>query len=509
MTLIAENGNISLETSTQLIRDGMGGSALIVGSQSSVDSGGHLIVQANEGVIDIAGGTITSQSASLSANDINITSITLGIENTSVDMASHDFAGGINNPGSVTREGHETSYNLAANIDVTETLIITSATDLTIAGANLAAGSDMALTALSGDIDIRSTQDFLYGREITVGNLDYSENIIQRGNGISSGGTLSLQAQNDIDIIGSSLSADENLTLAALAGSIDISSAQSSSFGYHGGGRNWNRSESVVQSGSSLSATQSISLSAHLDVDITTSQLLAGNFEAQQQARDEDTAAVEAGTEVAEHEVVGGNITIVAQSVNISSSDNYYLSETHSSERSGGFFGGRTTAHSQTEQYQIASSLLNGTNNVSAVTSGDIGVLGSGIVSGGNTTLAAGYSVGTDGSLTQIEGSNANVTLQGAIDNSDSFSHTSGSSFFGLNRFSNGFDAHETRNIATSIDAGGNVTVQSTGDTTISGSSVNADENIWVTAGGNVDILAEETEYYRSDYAESSGFTSA
>ncbi len=75
-----------------------------------------------------------------------------------------------------------------------------------------------------------------------------------------------------------------------------------------------------------------------------------------------------------------------------------------------------------------------------------------------------------------------------------------------MNNWSDGFDALETRNVATTVDASGNVDILAAGDITVSGSSVSAGGDMFVSAGGDINILAEETEYYRNDYASFSGF---
>ncbi len=385
-----------------------------------MQAGGGLQLSAL-GDINNIGSTISGKTVALESLDGSINNITLA-ETWSLDGGGKYGHAGLSG----------TTLGNTASITALDSLSLSAGRDIAITGANVAAGGNLLMDAW-GDIAVTANQVTGSYSQSGFRGLEATSkgSVTQSGSTITAGGSLGMQAGNDLTLSASAVNAGGNATLVA-GNDLNLNAAQT--------GENASRGKSETHgtdiARTTVSSGGDLTLAAGRDITSQAAGLAAENDVAMQAGRDVNLMAEEttAGSSYTAKKKVEINESVRQQGTEIASSGNTTI------------IAGRDV---NSEAAQVTAS-------------GDIGV-------------AAGRDVNlTTATESDYHYREETKTKKGFL--SKKTTHT--------------IEEDSATREAGTLLSGDNVTVQAGNNLLVKGSSVVGDNTVALGAGNNVDIVA-------------------
>ena len=378
--------------------------------------------------------------------------------------------------------------------------ILQSGTDVNLNGVNVKAGEGLAISGENVNIGVAKGT-----------SVDGSENVT--GSKLQAGSDLAIKATNDVTVSGSQIKAGDNLAIAAETGNLTIQSAEANrkdGFGEtttqqksdiaSGGSTSLNADKNVVIAGSDVSAGSNLAVQAGESVAvIATQDHASGSFgsnsfdtttqQGSNLSSGNDTS-VNAGTDIligASNLDAGGNVDLAAKGdVNIVAMAD--RNEEHTQ--------GKIYQRNETETNAVGSSISAG-GNVKADAGNDLNIIGS--------------DVSADGSVGLKAENNVNVLAAESDYHLDSKFKESGGTFGKTRAWTKNEDS--TTLTRSSISGGTGVDISSGKDTTIAASKVQAGDkdhkaDLNIDAGGDLIIASGKDTVDQDSSKSKSGFLS-
>ncbi|WP_277761824.1 hemagglutinin repeat-containing protein [Pseudomonas sp. A34-9] len=328
-------------------------------------------------------------------------------------------------------------------IEAGERLTLKAGNDIINKSGGIISGKDVSLTATNGSvINQRDVTSVDYGRFGNTSHRDYLDNAAR----IEAANDLTIKSGQDINNIGGVLQSGRDMTLDADR-DVNITSVQNRSTDARGGSY---LNQTITQHGAEVTSGRDLSISADRDVAIVASRLDA--------KRD---LSVDSG-----HDIV---ITSAADESDYVSRSKKRANETHSI----------------TQQ----SSVLNAGRDIALNAGNDLGIIASRIKATEDVSLDAAQ----------------DITVASAKDESSSYYYKKKKGSFGRSKTTT-TESYESENVASVIEAGRDLTVNSSKDedgavsldggrnVTIIGSQLNAGKDLVVGATNDVAVLSATEE---------------
>ncbi len=451
----------------------------------------------------IAGEAVSNSGLIASNTDLRVQSTTISATgggftaNGNLTLAA---SGGINlNAGTTTFNGQTVVVPTDA-VAAGGNAILQSGTDVNLNGVNVKAGEGLAISGENVNIGVAKST-----------SVDGSENVT--GSKLQAGSDLAIKATNDVTVSGSQIKAGDNLAIAAETGNLTIQSAEANrkdGFGEtttqqkseiaSGGSTSLNADKNVVIAGSDVSAGGNLAVQAGESVAvIATQDHASGSFGSNsfdtttQQGSHLSSGgntSVKAGTDIligASNLDAGGNVDLAAKGdVNIIAM----------ADRNEEHTNGKIYQRNETETNAVGSSISAG-GNVKADAGNDLNIIGSDISADGSVGLKA--------------ENNVNVLAAESEYHLDSKFKESGGTFGKTRAWTK--DEDSTTLTGSSISGGTGVDISSGNDTTIAASKVQAGDkdhkaDLNIDAGGDLIIASGKDTVDHDSSKSKSGFLS-
>lgn len=266
--LIAGN-NVSLASGANLENVG----TLRASNNLSALSGKDLInsglMQANARLDALATNNIANQAGGIiKGNDVSITSLFGSVLN---ERTVTTYAGS-NTSGKGNWNWSQDFVDNAARIEAGNTLGINAAGDFTSVGSVLSSGADMKIDA-GGSVNLLSTQQ---NNRIADGESHDDSTIRQHASQVIAGGSLTVNADNDITAVASQIEAKTDVTLTA-GKNLTLASAADEDHSYTKGSSITRQEDHVRQVAATVKAGGDVKLSATEDLTMIASRIAAGD----------------------------------------------------------------------------------------------------------------------------------------------------------------------------------------------------------------------------------------
>jgi len=399
--------------------------SLNIDSQNSISNLNAGLMSAGGGLQLNALGDINNVGSTISGKTVALESINGSVNNITL---ADNWSLATSGKGGQLVSLSTTQLGNTASITALDSLSLLAGQDITITGANVAAGGNLLMNAW-GDIAVTAnqvtgsySQSGFRGKEATSNAFTTSQ-----GSTLTAGGSLGMQAGKDLTLSASAVNAGGNATLVA-GNDLNLSAAQTGESASHGK----SESHSTDIARTTISTGGDLQLAAGRDINSQAAGLAAENDVAMQAGRDVNLLAQETtegnsytakkkveinesvrqqGTEIAS----GGNTKIIAgrdvnaeaaqvtasgdigvaagRDVNLTTateSDYHYKEETKTKK---GFLSKKTT-HTVEEDSATreAGTLLSG-DNVTVQAGNNLLVQGSAVVGDNTVALGAGHNV--------------------------------------------------------------------------------------------------------------------
>lgn len=462
VSLEATNGSIINETRVTTNTASLGnnrGTFTDVGKTAVITSTGSLALS--------AGKNIENHAADIKANgDANLNA------GQDIIVSSKEEIHGYDVTARRWREGESETSQIGANVTTGGNLTMSAGQDIAVTASQVKSSENLSLAA-GNDITVQTAlnkqSDHNYRSNYT--EINRSE---QHQGSMLEGKNVSMQAQNDITLSGSTVAADQTANLKA-KGDVNILAVNDSEYHYDKtvSKKSFGRSKTTINEtyqeqvkGSAITAGNEISIKAqNLDSAITAGGDSNINVIG---------SSLNAGGEVSLS--ADGDVTLAAQT--------YKEFERHETIKKG--FGGLSGSHQGNidDATLLNSSYLINSGNTNIQAGNDIGVIASEVSSGGEVNLNAVNNVLVA----------AGEVLKQSQEWNEKTSFLSGGNLFEMEK------KREGQQISTAqssvIQSGGNLLVNG-GSVTVIGSELQADKNIDLTADtGDVSILAAKEDTY-------------
>lgn len=467
VSLEATNGSIVNETRVKTSTASLGnnhGTFTDVGKTATITSTGNLALKAGKNIENHAADIKANGDASLNAGQDLI--VSSKEETHGYDVTARGW-----------RKGEDETSQIGASITVGGNLTMSAGQDIAVTASQVTSSENLSLTA-GNDITVQTAlnkqSDHTYRSNYT--EINRSE---QHQGSILEGKNVSMQAQNDITLSGSTVSAGQTANLKA-KGDVNILAVNDSEYHYDKtvSKKSFGRSKTTINEtyqeqvkGSAITAGNDIGITAqNLDSAITAGGDSNINVIG---------SSLNAGGEV--NLSADGDVTLAAQT--------YKEFERHETIKKG--FGGLSGSHQGNidDATLLNSSYLINSGNTNIQAGNDIGVIASEVSSGGEVNLNAVNNVLVA----------AGEVLKQSQEWNEKTSFLSGGNLFEMEK------KRESQQSSTAhssvIQSGGNLLVNG-GSVTVIGSELQADKNIDLTADtGDVAILAakEDTHSFSSE----------
>ncbi|MFS2175353.1 hemagglutinin repeat-containing protein [Rhizobium pisi] len=429
----------------------------------------------------------------------------------------------------------DTALNAANGITLAAQTMTIGGQNVVNTNAGVTAGGALQLAGGSGDlalkgVKVNATGDAtLTGKNVTLAAAKVENDGQQNATGsqVSSGKALTIEAADNVNVIGSSAKAGTTLDVTADKGSVAVVStdvARDNQSGYTrtlstdqqqsqlsaGTNATIKSGDDILLSGSSVKADGNVALSAGDDINITAAQEHSASTFGKKSSSSithvgsEISAggdlSVTAGNGSGDHDlnIVGselaadGKLALKADGdVTIAEATDTATLDTKLSVK-GGFLGKseKTTTHLET------------TTAVGSSISGGAGV---DITSGKDTVISASKVIAGD----EDHDADLNITTKGdliiasGMDTSAKDDKSSRSGF--LSKGSSSHKSYDETTVASELGASGNINLTADGAAVISGSKANADGSISVT-GDSVSIIGAQETHELEEQRKKSGF---
>ncbi|MCA2406938.1 hemagglutinin repeat-containing protein [Rhizobium leguminosarum] len=465
--------------------------------------------------VSVAGGEIKNSGAMVASNDLSVSGSSIS-SNGGTFKAGNDVS--LSSSGALTLTaqsmglGGQAMVNPNAAVTASGNVTLAAATDLTLKGAAVNATGNASLT----------------GKNVTLDAVKVDNGGQQNATGsqIASGGSVTIKATDNVNVIGSSAKAGTTLEVTADKGSVAVVStdvARNNQSGYTktlstgqqqsqlsaGTNATIKAGDDILLSGSSVKAGGNVALSAGDDINITAAQEHSESTFGKKSASSithvgsEISAggdlSVTAGSGSGDHDlnIVGsklaadGKIGLKADGdVTIAEATDTATLDTKLSIK-GGFLGNseKTTTHLETTT--AVGSAITGGGGVD-IESGQNTVISASKIEAGNETGTANLNITTTGDLIIASGK----------DTSAKDDKGSRSGF--LSKGSSSYKSYDETTVASELGASGNINLDSGGAAVIAGSKAKADGSINI-AGDSVSIIGAQETHELEEQRKKSG----
>ncbi|MEZ2126790.1 MULTISPECIES: hemagglutinin repeat-containing protein [unclassified Sinorhizobium] len=461
--------------------------------------------------VTVEGGAINNSGAMVASNDLSVSGKSIATNGGSF-KAGGDLA--LASSGTITLNaqsldlGGQKVVNPNAAVSAGGHATLTATSDINLKGAAVEAGGNLSLS----------------GSNVTLDTVKVENGSQQNATGaqLSSGGTLTITANDNVNVIGSSAKAGTSLDVTAQNGSVNVvttdlarqtddgyskitSTDQQESLLSAGGDATIKSGKDILLSGSSLSAGNDVSLQAADSIDISVSQSQsAANF-----GKNSSSNTTHTGSEItaggAVSATAGDDINIIGSklaaddTVRLKAGDDVTIAEAtdsgtldvQSSTKSGGWFGSKTTATGHLETESVVGSSISGKGGID-------------ITSGGNTTISASKVQAGD----EENKANLNVSAGGDLviasgtDTVSQDDHGKKKGF--LSKGSSHYQRYDEATIGSEIGASGNISLNAGNAAVIEGSKVTAEGAI-SASGDSLSIIGAQEKHELEDQRKKSG----
>ncbi|WP_259640335.1 hemagglutinin repeat-containing protein [Pseudomonas syringae] len=353
--------------------------------------------------------------------------------------------------------------------------------DINVIASSIDAKRDIAMAATENlTLSSAADEQHSYGKSKKV--TEQEDHVSQVSADLKAGGSVALQAGQNLDIIASRINAGSNVALDA-AQDLTIASAQDeSSYFYAKKSKgSFGRSSSKQQESYDSSNVASV-INAGQDLTINTTKAADGSV------------SINGGHDVS---VIGsrlsaGNDLILGATNDVTVLSGVDEQGAYSQKSKSGSFGVSKSGKSElkTSSTQVASE-LNAGNDVVVASGKDITLRASNIGAGNDVDLRAGL-LDKTGDINLLSANDE------ASSHSDEYKKKTGLSVSGgflsiSSAKEAGGQAQSSTSVGSQINAAGNVSLQTERDINVIGSSVNAGANVSLNAGQDVNILAAQS----------------
>ncbi|MCF7360840.1 hemagglutinin repeat-containing protein [Vibrio sp. A1-b2] len=467
ITLESTNGSVVNETRVTQRSATLGrnsGTATDIGRIASIQASGDLTISAGKNVENRAASIVANNNVQVSAgNDIVVDSK----ENTNGYDVKHQRG----------RVGESNTSLVSSSIKAGGNLVFDAGNNIDVTASQLDAQSQLKLKA-NNDITIKTAQNKHSDHSYSSNRTEINRSVNHQGSNLS-GSNVVIESGKDITLSGTAVSATDSVDMSA-KGDVNILAVNDSS--YH-----FDQTVSKKSFGRSSTTTNEIYREKVKGSDIQAGQnihIKAQNLE----------AAVTAGGQsdinlVGSKLNAGGEVTLSADGDVTLTAQSYKEFERHETVKKGfGGLSGRNTG-SASDATLLNSSYLINSGNTSIVAGKDIGVIASEVSSGGNINLNA-----VDEVLIA-----AGDVLRQTQQWDEKTSFLSGGNLFEMEKKRQG---QETSTAQSSLIQSGRSLSVDAGAIKIIGSELTADENVSLAADtGDVEILAakETSKHFESE----------
>ncbi|WP_415765245.1 hemagglutinin repeat-containing protein [Pseudomonas sp. ZB1P45] len=405
-TLRASN-NLSATATNDLVNSGL------------VEAGNRLDLQAGNNIVNKAGGIIAGRDVTLTAtrgdviNERTVTTHESGsgyrnertdfIDNAARIEAANNLtinAGrDINNVGGVLKSGADTTINAGRDVNLTsaeqvvsgerglhrdqtitqygsdvgvgQDLKVNAGRDITVIASQIDAKRDVSMSAV-GDLTLASAADEQHSYSKSKKVTSQEDHVSQVSSSVNAGGSITLSAGKDLDLIASRVSAGDEAYLFA-ANNLTLQSAEDTDYSFY--------SKTKKSSSGKKSRLDEVASTTNIASAVTSggnSTLLAGN---DMLIKGSEIAADKGGVQL----VAGNDVQIVA--VTDSNSARHESSSSKSSW--GGLKSSKVKDQLSETQTTAVGSVISG-NTVNVVANRDATITGSSLVSTQDLTVQAG-----------------------------------------------------------------------------------------------------------------------
>ncbi|WP_241490108.1 hemagglutinin repeat-containing protein, partial [Pseudomonas syringae] len=377
---------------------------------------------------------------------------------------------------------------LSSTVSAGRDLTAQAGRDINVIASSIDAKRDIAMAATENlTLSSAADEQHSYGKSKKV--TEQEDHVSQVSADLKAGGSVALQAGQNLDIIASRINAGSNIALDA-AHDLTIASAQDeSSYFYAKKSKgSFGRSSSKQQESYDSSNVASV-INAGQDLTINTTKAADGSV------------SINGGHDVS---VIGSRLSAGNDLVLGATNDVTVLSGVdeqgaYSQKSKSGSFGVSKSGKSElkTSSTQVASE-LNAGNDVVVASGKDITLRASNIDAGNDVDLRAGL-VDKTGDINLLSANDE------ASSHSDEYKKKTGLSVSGgflsiSSAKEAGGQAQSSTSVGSQINAAGNVSLQTERDINIVGSGVNAGANVSLNAGQDVNILAAQSSQSNQDW---------
>ncbi|SCB36375.1 Haemagluttinin repeat-containing protein [Rhizobium lusitanum] len=405
--------------------------------------------------------------------------------------------------------GGQNVVNTNAGVSAGGNLQIAAGGTLSSQGAKIAAGGSAQLS----------------GNNVTLAAVKVDNGSQQNATGtrVTASGNLTIAANNDVNIIGSSAKSGGDLNVKASNGAVNIVSidvARRTDDGYTktsgtdqqasqlsaDGNLQVNANTGVLISGSDLTAKGDVGLTSNGDINVTTSQDQSKSSfgkNASSELTHNGSTITAGGDLVAKSKndinVIGstmdadGKLGLQAgKNVTIAEATDSATLDVKSSSKKSGFFGStKENASGHLETTTAAGSSLSGKDGVTIISGGDTTVSASKVTAGDDTHVAD-LNVQTGGNLIVTAGKDTETE------------HDSAKRKGFLRSGSSSYDGYNETTIGSQLSASGDVNLDAGKAAAIVGSKVNADGSLNVS-GESVSIIGAQENHQSDSKRKDSG----
>ncbi len=414
--------------------------------------------------------------------------------------------------------GGQNVVNTNAGVSAGGNLQIAAGGTLSLEGTKIAAGGNAQLSGTNVNLTTVKVDARTAG-----GSADNGGQQNVTGARVNVGGNLTIAANNDINVIGSSAKAGGDLRLKATDGAVNIVStdvARKTADGYTkttgtdqqasqlsaGGNLQVNANTGVLISGSDLSAKGDVGLTSNGDINVTTSQSQSSSIFGKNSSSEltHNGSTITAGGNLVakstnDINVIGSTMAAdgklglqAGKSVTIAEATDSATLDVKSSSKKSGFFGSTK---------ENASGHLETTTAVGSSVSGKGGAA---IISGGDTTVSASKITAGDDTHTSDLNilTGGNLIVSAGKDTETEHDSAKRKGFLRSGSYS--YDGYNETTVGSQLSASGDVTLDAGKAAAIVGSKVNADGSLNIS-GESVSIIGAQENHQSDSKRKDSG----
>ncbi|MDM9645788.1 hemagglutinin repeat-containing protein [Rhizobium sp. S163] len=460
--------------------------------------------------VTIDGNAVSNSGAMVAKNDLSVSGASIAANGGSF------VAGGnvtLASSGSLTLSaqsvdlGGQTMVVPAASVQAGGDASLSAGSDLTLKGAGVAAGANATLSANNIMLDVAKATNG--GQENATGSA-------------ITGRDITIAANDNVNVIGSSAKADKALSVTAANGSVNVVStglARETSDGYTttrstdqqqsqlsaGTDATIKAGDDILIAGSSLKADGNAKIEAGDDVNIVASQdrsdstfgknTASATTHTGSEIRTGGSASVAAGADTGDHDlnIIGSSIQADGKVDLKASSDITIAAVTDTSETDASWKSGRTKLQGHFGSETTVGSSISGGDGIATNSGGDTLVSASKLQAG-DDNHSADLSMATGGDLLIASGHDTATT--------DVDSQKKGF----LSKKTSHQESYDETTVASELSASGNIKLNAGGNAAIVGSKVTADQAISLEADSVAVIGALEQHQFESSSKKSGLF---